>query len=63
MVTGGNSAEEVIHLVKYRDNQCVNCAEQKFVNEAFTAESKEALVKSKEAAKYEQKRRDTHPHS
>jgi hypothetical protein len=50
----------VIRLVKYRDNQCVNCAEQKFVNEAFTAESKEALVKSKEAAKYEQKRRDNH---
>lgn len=49
-------------MVDYNNNQCVNCDSQKYVNEAFTPEAKESLVKSKKAAKYEQKRRDNHTH-
>ncbi|MDU4960229.1 MAG: hypothetical protein E6X17_06160 [Sporomusaceae bacterium] len=43
-------------MVKYRDNQCVNCAEQKYSNEAFDAANKAALLKSKKAADFEPER-------
>jgi hypothetical protein len=53
---------EVIALPDYRDGECINCGRQKYSNEAFYPESKESLLKSKQAAKYEQKRRDNHTH-
>lgn len=49
-------------MVDYRDDQCVNCGQQKYVNEAFNAEIKDSLVRSKQPAKYGEKRRDNHTH-